>query len=138
MVTEFGMSEKLGPLQFGSASGGQVFLGRDINSEQNYSEKIAYEIDTEIQSIIRECYAKAKQIITDKRDQLEAIAQALLKIETLDAKQIRHIYEHGTLPDEDFSDNEGGSSNPEVKINITGKDESVKKEEQSDENQKPE
>jgi cell division protease FtsH len=139
MVTEFGMSEKLGPLQFGSSGGGQVFLGRDINSEQNYSEKIAYEIDTEIQSIIRECYAKAKQIITDKRDQLEAIAQALLKVETLDAKQIRHIYEHGTLPEGDFSDNEEASSRSEVKINITGKDESVKTDEQSnDENQKPE
>ena len=49
MVTEFGMSEKLGPMQFGHSQGGQVFLGRDFNNEQNYSDAIAHEIDLEIQ-----------------------------------------------------------------------------------------
>src|SRR5690606_35435506 len=128
MVTEFGMSEKLGPMQFGQ-SGGQVFLGRDLNSEQNYSDKIAYEIDIEIQSIIRECYEKAKQIITEHREQLEAIAQALLKVETLNAKQIRYIFENGTLPPEDLADDNeeettsSESKSSDVKINISGKDE---------------
>ncbi len=102
MVTEFGMSEKLGPLQFGHAQG-QVFLGRDINNEQNYSDKIAYDIDTEIQRIIKDCYEKARTILTEKRDKLEVIAQALLKVETLDAKQIRHLYDHGSLPDEEVA-----------------------------------
>lgn len=119
MVTEFGMSEKLGPLQFGQ-SGGQVFLGRDISNEQNYSDKIAYEIDTEIQAIIRECYDKAKKIITENRDKLEVIAQALLKVETLNAKQIRHLYDHGTLPEEDLE--EESSPADDLKVNITGKD----------------
>ncbi len=104
MVTEFGMSDKLGPLQFGQSQG-QVFLGRDFNSEQNYSDRIAYEIDTEIQTIIKECYARAKQILTENRDKLELIANTLLDIETLDAAQIKHLSDHGTLPERDYSDN---------------------------------
>jgi len=105
MVTEFGMSDKLGPLQFGQSQG-QVFLGRDFNSEQNYSDRIAYEIDTEIQTIIKECYERAKQILTENRDKLELIANTLLEIETLDAAQIKHLSDHGTLPDRNYSDNE--------------------------------
>ena len=50
MVTEYGMSDKLGPMQFGSSQGGNVFLGRDFNSDQNYSDAIAYEIDKEMQT----------------------------------------------------------------------------------------
>ncbi|WP_046173322.1 ATP-dependent zinc metalloprotease FtsH [Domibacillus indicus] len=105
MVTEFGMSDKLGPLQFGQSQG-QVFLGRDFNSEQNYSDRIAYEIDTEIQTIIKECYERAKQILTENRDKLELIANTLLEIETLDAAQIRHLADHGKLPERDYSDNQ--------------------------------
>jgi len=103
MVTEYGMSDKLGPLQFGQAQGGQVFLGRDIGNEQNYSDAIAYEIDLEIQRIIKECYARAKQILTDNRDKLDIIAQTLLEVETLDAEQIKHLADHGTLPDRSSS-----------------------------------
>ncbi len=65
MVTEYGMSDKLGPMQFGQAQG-QVFLGRDFNSEQNYSEAIAYEIDQEMQRIIKEQYARTKEILSEK------------------------------------------------------------------------
>lgn len=99
MVTEYGMSEKLGPLQFGQTQGGQVFLGRDLHNEQNYSDAIAFEIDQEIQRIIKECYARAKEILTEHRDKLELIAQTLLKIETLDAEQIRSLFDTGKLPD---------------------------------------
>ncbi|KIL53726.1 cell division protein FtsH [Jeotgalibacillus alimentarius] len=101
MVTEFGMSDKLGPLQFGQAQG-QVFLGRDFNSEQNYSDQIAYDIDTEIQRIIKECYARAKTILTENREKLELVAETLLDIETLDAEQIRHLVDHGKLPERDY------------------------------------
>jgi len=125
MVTEFGMSEKLGPLQFGQSQG-QVFLGRDLNNEQNYSDKIAYEIDTEIQRIIKECYEKARQIITEHRDKLEVIAQALLKVETLDATQIRHLFDHGTLPEVTTSKEDSAESTKDdtqdVKVNITAKE----------------
>ncbi|HAB33623.1 MAG TPA: cell division protein FtsH [Exiguobacterium sp.] len=95
MVMEFGMSEKLGPLQFGSGQSGNVFLGRDFQNEQNYSDAIAHEIDTEIQAIINRCYQKAKDILTEKRDQLDLIATTLLEVETLDQKQIHHLLETG-------------------------------------------
>jgi cell division protease FtsH len=122
MVTEFGMSEKLGPLQFGSSQG-QVFLGRDIQSEQNYSDAIAYEIDLEIQRIIKECYEKAKRILTENRDKLELIAKTLLEVETLDAEQIKHLVEHGSLPDK--SEQKAASENVKKEEN-TQKDEAVK------------
>lgn len=128
MVTEFGMSDKLGPLQFGQSSGGQVFLGRDLHNEQNYSDKIAYEIDLEIQTIIKECYAKAKKVLTENREKLDLIANTLLEVETLDAEQIKHLVEKGTLPDRPSSD-EGVTTNPttsvvdDVKVNIGGKKE---------------
>ena len=99
MVTEYGMSDKLGPMQFGQAQGGNVFLGRDFNSEQNYSDAIAYEIDQEMQTMIKEQYERTKQILTEKRDLLTLIAKTLLEVETLDAAQIKHLKEHGTLPD---------------------------------------
>ncbi|HWL25033.1 MAG TPA: ATP-dependent zinc metalloprotease FtsH [Ureibacillus sp.] len=99
MVTEYGMSDKLGPMQFGSSQGGNVFLGRDFNSEQNYSDSIAYEIDKEMQSIIVEQYERTKQILTEKRDLLTLIATTLLEVETLDAQQIEHLRDHGKLPD---------------------------------------
>jgi cell division protease FtsH len=118
MVTEFGMSEKLGPLQFGQHQG-QVFLGRDIHNEQNYSDAIAYEIDLEIQRIIKECYEKAKDILTKNRDKLNLIANTLLEVETLDAEQIKYLIEHGTLPNR----NGNGSTHDkeDVKVNIASK-----------------
>lgn len=114
MVTEFGMSDKLGPMQFGSSQGGQVFLGRDFHSEQNYSDAIAHEIDVEMQIIIKDCYARAKQILTEKRDKLDVIAKTLLEVETLDAEQINHLYDYGRLP-------ERPTSSDDVKVNINMK-----------------
>jgi len=102
MVTEYGMSDKLGPMQFGQAQGGNVFLGRDFNSEQNYSDAIAYEIDQEMQSIIKEQYVRTKEILTEKRELLDLIAKTLLEVETLDAGQIKHLKEHGTLPERKY------------------------------------
>ena len=104
MVTEYGMSDKLGPMQFGQSQG-QVFLGRDFNSEQNYSESIAYEIDQEMQRIIKEQYARTKEILTEKRELLDLIATTLLEVETLDAEQINHLKDHGTLPDRPYDRN---------------------------------
>jgi cell division protease FtsH len=120
MVTEYGMSDKLGPLQFGQSQGGQVFLGRDINSEQNYSDAIAYEIDLEMQRLIKESYERAKQILTENRDKLELIAKTLLDIETLDAAQIKHLMDHGKLPERIY---ESDQENSDVKVNIQKKNE---------------
>ncbi|MGE7920976.1 ATP-dependent zinc metalloprotease FtsH [Viridibacillus sp. NPDC093762] len=107
MVTEYGMSDKLGQLQFGSSQGGNVFLGRDINSEQNYSDKIAYEIDQEMQSMVKEQYDRTKRILTENRDLLNLIATTLLEVETLDAEQIQHLKDHGKLPDRPYNQSNG-------------------------------
>lgn len=107
MVTEYGMSDRLGPMQFGQSQG-QVFLGRDFNSEQNYSESIAYEIDQEMQRIIKEQYERTKEILTEQRDLLDLIATTLLEVETLDAEQINHLKDHGTLPDRPYDRNGDG------------------------------
>ncbi|MDR0140438.1 ATP-dependent zinc metalloprotease FtsH [Metabacillus idriensis] len=118
MVTEFGMSDKLGPLQFGQSQG-QVFLGRDFNSEQNYSDAIAHEIDMEVQRFIKESYERAKKILTENRDKLELIAQTLLEIETLDAEQIKHLVDHGTLPERPAAGLD--KKQEDVKVNILPK-----------------
>lgn len=122
MVTEFGMSDKLGPLQFGQSQGGQVFLGRDFHNEQNYSDAIAYEIDLEIQRIIKECYEKARKVLTENRDKLNVIANTLLEVETLDAEQIRHLADHGKLPDRNAALTKDGEQGKDVKVNISKKD----------------
>ncbi|MBM6616087.1 ATP-dependent zinc metalloprotease FtsH [Bacillus suaedaesalsae] len=126
MVTEYGMSDKLGPMQFGQAQGGQVFLGRDIHNEQNYSEKIAYEIDTEIQTFIKNSYERARQILTDNRDKLELVAQTLLEVETLDAAQIKHLFENGKLPESSEPDATTESESEAVKPTTETKSEDVK------------
>ncbi len=114
MVTEYGMSDKLGPMQFGQAQSGNVFLGRDFNSEQNYSESIAYEIDQEMQKIIKEQYARTKEILTENRDLLDLIAKNLLEVETLDAEQINHLKDHGTLPIRSYGKTEDSAAVPDV------------------------
>ncbi|REB10967.1 ATP-dependent metallopeptidase FtsH/Yme1/Tma family protein [Sporosarcina sp. BI001-red] len=119
MVTEYGMSDKLGPMQFGQAQGGNVFLGRDFNSEQNYSDSIAYEIDQEMQAIIKGEYERTKRILTENRSLLDLIAKTLLEVETLDAEQINHLKDHGTLPDRPYERKEVGEgaesdANPDV------------------------
>jgi cell division protease FtsH len=82
MVTEYGMSERLGPLTFGRRHG-SPFLGRDLMEDRNYSEQIAYEIDQEVRQIIENCYARARQILTENRDKMDRVAQALLERESL-------------------------------------------------------
>lgn len=96
MIMEYGMSDKLGPMQFGSSQG-QVFLGRDIGHEQNYSDAIAYEIDQEMQSIISDCYDRAKKLLTEKSKEMHLIAQTLLGEETLEMDQIKRLIETGSL-----------------------------------------
>lgn len=102
MVTEYGMSKKLGPLQFSSNSGGQVFLGKDMQGEPNYSGQIAYEIDKEVQRIIKEQYERCKQILLEHEEQLKLIAKTLLSEETLVAEQIQSLFYDGVLPEVDY------------------------------------
>jgi cell division protease FtsH len=97
MIVEYGMSDKLGPMQFGQAQQGQVFLGRDFGHEQNYSDAIAFEIDQEMQAITRRCYERAREILTKYADQVALIANTLLERETLDKDQIVQLIETGSL-----------------------------------------
>ncbi|WP_044641835.1 ATP-dependent zinc metalloprotease FtsH [Risungbinella massiliensis] len=109
MITEYGMSDRLAPMQYGRSQG-QVFLGRDIGHEQNYSDKVAYDIDNEMQDMINRCYTRAKDMLLEHRDKLELLAQTLLTRETLDEESIRQLLDHGKIEDE-------------VKVNIHSKEE---------------
>jgi len=82
MVTKYGMSEKLGPIAFGS-DGHQVFLGKDYNNVRNYSESVAAQIDDEIEAIIRNAYARTENILTEHMDKLHLIAQYLFENEKM-------------------------------------------------------
>lgn len=90
MITEYGMSEKLGPITLGK-SDEQVFLGRDFSKERNFSEAVASEIDEEIRRIINECYKRGEEIIKHNKPKLEKLASVLLEKEVLDAKEIEKI-----------------------------------------------
>ncbi len=87
MVTEFGMSDKLGPLTLGTKHG-PVFLGRDLVESRNYSDEIAYEIDKEVRRIIDECYSRARAVLLEHKPALERVAQALLERESLEGEEL--------------------------------------------------
>ncbi|NLM40361.1 MAG: ATP-dependent zinc metalloprotease FtsH [Firmicutes bacterium] len=94
MVMEWGMSDKLGPLTFGRPNGEDlVFLGRDISRERNYSEEVAAAIDEEVRSIVETSHKRAVEILTQHREKLDAVAQALLERETLEKEEFEAIME---------------------------------------------
>ena len=101
MVMQYGTSDVLGPVAYGEAQNHQVFLGRDFNHERNYSEEVAGEIDKEVRKYLEEAYEACRKLITENRDKLELIAQALMERETLTAKQLEELLTNGKLSDED-------------------------------------
>ncbi|MBO5651660.1 MAG: ATP-dependent zinc metalloprotease FtsH [Selenomonas sp.] len=101
MVMQYGMSDVLGPVAYGESQNHQVFLGRDFHQERNYSEEVASEIDKEVRKYLEEAYEACRQIITEHRDKLELIAQALMERETLTAKQLEELLETGKISEED-------------------------------------
>jgi len=90
MVTQFGMSDRLGLVTLGRKQH-EVFLGRDIMEDRNYSEEIAYAIDQEVRSIIDECYDLAKNILTENNDRLEEITALLLEKEVLEGDELDEL-----------------------------------------------
>jgi len=90
MVTKYGMSDKLGPMTFGTEQE-EVFLGRDLALARNYSEEVAAEIDREIKSIIEEAYKKAEEILKQNIDKLHKVANALLEKEKLTGEEFRKL-----------------------------------------------
>ena len=90
MVTRYGMSDELGPMVYGENEG-EVFLGRSITTQKNVSEATMQKVDQEIRKIIDQQYAVARKLLEDNRDKVEAMAKALLELETIDADQISDI-----------------------------------------------
>ena len=99
MITRLGMSEKLGPVVWGSDRD-EVFLGYEINSSNGYSEKIAAEIDTEIRQIIEDAYARAKQLLSDNAEKLHFVAEYLVKYEVMTGDQFKAYLERGATEEE--------------------------------------
>ncbi|MCB2154759.1 ATP-dependent zinc metalloprotease FtsH [bacterium] len=98
MVCEFGMSERLGPRTFGE-SRGQVFVGRDMNSDnRDYSEEVAQIIDDEVRSLVEEAHTRAVDILTEKRELLDKLTQALIDRETIDAEEFEMLIRGEDLP----------------------------------------
>ncbi len=90
MVTQYGMSERLGHLTFGRRHS-QVFLGRDIAEERNYSEDTAKIIDEEVREIVDSCHALAKQKLLENRDKLDILVERLLERETMTELEVREL-----------------------------------------------
>ncbi|MBR2885857.1 MAG: ATP-dependent zinc metalloprotease FtsH [Clostridia bacterium] len=96
MVMQYGMSDKLGYVTFTNEDH-EVFLGRDFSQGRNYSENVAAVIDEEIKRIIDECYTKCETLLTENRDKLDNIANALIEHEKLDAKEFEEVFLNGKL-----------------------------------------
>jgi len=95
MVCEWGMSEKMGPLTFGKQNE-QVFLGRELGSQRDFSDQIAMEIDQEVKRLVTENYERAKRLLTENMASLKGLAEALLEKEVLDGPDIDHIIMQST------------------------------------------
>lgn len=98
MVTKYGFSDKLGPVNYSSSD--EVFLGKDFSTRQAYSEETANEIDEEVKAIIEEAYDTARTILSEHLDQLTAVAEGLLEVETLDNRQFEELYDGVKTPEE--------------------------------------
>ena len=112
MIMQYGMSDVLGPVAYGEDANHQVFLGRDLNNQRNYSEEVASEIDKEVRRIMEDAYEACRQIITENRDKLELIANALLERETLTAAELEELMRTGKLPDPPQDDDHDDTGKP--------------------------
>ncbi len=98
MVTKYGMSDKLGPINYSSSD--EIFLGKDFSTKKNFSEEVASVIDKEIHMIIETAFAKAEKLLSDNIDMLNKIAQVLLEVEALDGEQFEELVSGKKTPEE--------------------------------------
>ena len=96
MVTQYGMSEKLGPLTFGKKEE-MIFLGREISEQRNYSDEVAAKIDEEVREIIDRAYDRAKEALTAQRAVLDRLAELLVEKETIESEEFESLFA-GVLP----------------------------------------
>jgi len=129
MITDYGMSEKLGSLTFGNKSDAPAFVGRDISKERNYSEEIASLIDREAKVLMDECYQKTSRILEENMDQLVLLADQLMEKETIDAEEFLLLMERQTeeisaagIPAEQDADQESEKESVKEKESDNGTD----------------
>jgi cell division protease FtsH len=96
MITKYGMSETMGPLQFGQQDE-MVFLGRELAEQRNYSEEVAEQIDAEVHHIVDNAHQRARQLLSTNLDKLHAVAKALLERETLDYDEFEQVFQGGAF-----------------------------------------
>jgi cell division protease FtsH len=120
MVCEWGMSDKMGPLTYGTKEE-QVFLGKDFQTQKNFSDQTAKLIDQEVKTLVMGGYNKAKDIISENREDLEKLAQALLERETLDAEEIRLIIKGGDSGTGPLASEDKAPAKPPVREGVKGK-----------------
>lgn len=123
MVTEYGMSDKLGPVQY--EGNHQVFVGRDYGQSKAFSDQVSYEIDQEVRQILNDAHAKAREIIEEHADAHKLIAEKLLEVETLDARSIKSLFETGEMPadvEADLETDEVAKSFEEAKKDLEAKE----------------
>ena len=101
MITEWGMSDELGTITFGNNNNDQVFLGRDLGRDRNYSEAVAYSIDKEVKRLMDECHAEARRLLSENLDKLTIIAETLKERETIQADEFVALMEGRSLEDLD-------------------------------------
>ena len=105
MIMQYGMSDTIGPIAYGEENH-QVFLGRDFTRDRNYSEEVAGEIDREVRRYIEEAYEACRVIITENREKLDLIANALLERETLNASELEELMTKGEISDKSKDDDD--------------------------------
>ena len=119
MICEYGMSEKIGPVTFGHRQD-QVFLGRDIARDKDYSEEVAAEIDKEVRAFLDDAYAATEKLLNENMDKLHLIAEALIERETLEKEEIADIVKHGRILTKEEREAMEAASDPVVEaLNIS-------------------
>lgn len=111
MICEYGMSPELGPMTFGHRQD-QVFLGRDIGRDKDYSEEVAAKIDKEIRKFIDEAYQKTESLLNENMDKLHLIADALIERETLEGEEINQLMKYGKILSKEENTSEIGTPEP--------------------------
>jgi cell division protease FtsH len=123
MVTEWGMSETLGPLTFGRRDETQVFLGRDLGRDRDYSESVAAQIDREVRTFVEGAHKQATEVLAQHREELDKVVEALLERETLNRHEFELALKYGAnIPEEELQKRsaEEKESAPEVTTKATG------------------
>ena len=119
MICEYGMSEKIGPVTFGHRQD-QVFLGRDIARDKDYSEEVAAEIDKEVRAFLDDAYAATEKLLNENMDKLHLIAEALIERETLEKEEMADIVKHGRILTKEEREAMEAASDPVVEaLNVS-------------------